>query len=631
MKGCIGLLVLLVLVAVGGYVFLLFTPMRGTIGLPIGAAVLTTFSLGILWGALLSVRKRRAHRPPSTWRDGNLVAFSGAIQAGQEPLAAPASGKACAIYEYSLRHDPPYKNRAGTSHSAGQTSGVAAYDGMGMAACTVQGGGDGFRLIGFPLLAHVPKSYASSPDDLRRMAAHLLGSTIQPKPAGLGSALRTLRDILADADGVVRHDQACAGAFDLTAFQARHATDPETAIDALASELRQNDYRVEETVIPQGAEVTVYGKFRAADRVIDVGSGMSSLEHGLFLGSPKTVWRRDLRWSLIWLVLLLPLTIGLYWKFGRALWPAVQPTLYEDTTVRTEDALAAIIRPSHAAEMLVQLAQNDDAEAIRLLLRLGADPNVVVHGDVEPLQQALHPDAVRALLEGGADPNIADHTGTTPLHRFTEMGDVDTVKLLLQHGARVDTTDEYGNTALHRAAVTGEAAVAVALLEAKSNPNARARDGSTPLDEARANGHDAIVELLVRGGSAETEVTAENGTAIRPGDPPLRVVDAYLAALHARDSATMILLDAAASAVDWSTVDWDVLQSSWPTAGEVVEGFANDQRATVRLRGVVSDGSSSLPVGFALERNPAIPFDDPLAAYGGWRIIRSWIEWGEAQ
>ena len=126
-------------------------------------------------------------------------------------------------------------------------------------------------------------------------------------------------------------------------------------------------------------------------------------------------------------------------------------------------------------------------------------------------------------------------------------------------------------------------------------------------------------------------MTAENGTAIRPGDPPLRVVDAYLAALHARDNATMALLDATASAVDWSTVDWDVLQGAWPTGARSVDGFANDQRATVRLSGTVADGTTSLPVGFTLERNPAISFDDPLAAYGGWRIIRSWIEWGETQ
>jgi hypothetical protein len=377
--------------------------------------------------------------------------------------------------------------------------------------------------------------------------------------------------------------------------------------------------------------VTVYGRYRASDRVIDVGSGMKHLEHGLFLGPASKVSRRDLRWSLVWLALLLPPTIWLYAKLGPALWPAVHSAPYEGQRLAFDDVLGAAIRKSHAASVLVQLAQSEEAETIGVLMRLGVDPNVAIM-DVEPLQQAVQPETVRVLLAGGADPNIADHTGTTPLHRFTELGNLEVVRLLLQHGARVDTTDQYGNTALHRAAVTGYPDVAAALLEAGADPNARARDGSTALDEARANGQDAVAELLLARGGGETEVTAENGVPVRLGDAPLRVVDAYLAALHASDSATMALLDASASAVDWSTVSWDVLQSSWPTSAREVAGFANDQRATVRLSGVVADGvTASMPVGFALERNPSVTFDDPLAAYGGWRIVRSWVEWGAAR
>jgi hypothetical protein len=52
----------------------------------------------------------------------------------------------------------------------------------------------------------------------------------------------------------------------------------------------------------------------------------------------------------------------------------------------------------------------------------------------------------------------------------------------------------------------------------------------------------------------------------------------------------------------------------------------------VRVRGVAGDGvTPTLPIGFALERDPAVASDDPLAAYGGWRITRSWIEWGDAR
>jgi hypothetical protein len=630
MKGCVGLLILMVVLAAGGYVFLLFTPMHGSIGLPITAAVLAVLALGNVWAIVLSLRKLRAVRPPSQWSDGGLVGFSGQITAGPEALAAPGSGRACSIYEYSLRHES--QQPEGTSNTSRNTAEVAAYDGMAMAPCVVQSGGSGFRLVGFPLLAHVPKQRYSTPEELRRMAEHLLTSHIVEKPKGVREAYRTLRDLLADEDGVVRHDQAAAYAFDLAPFLERHATDPDFALAGLAEQLERNDYYIEETIVPEGAQVTVFGKYRAGDRTIDVGSGLQNIERGLHLGPAAKVPARDLRRSLVMLLVFLVPAAGLYYWFGRALWPAFRPAPYSEQSLRFDDALSAMFRPSHAASVLVQLAQQEDAEAIGVLLRLGAKPNAATSSEIAPLRQAGKPETVRALLEGGADPNTSDHTGTTPLHRFTERGDLDTVRLLLAHGAQVDATDGYGNTALHRAGVYGHLAIADALLTAGAHPNARARDGSTPLDEARANGHDEVADLLLQRGSAETEVTAENGTPIGLRDLPLQVVDAYLAALHARDGATLTVLDASASAVDWSTVDWDALLPGWPTAARQAMGFANDQHATVRVRGVARDGvTPTLPIGFALQRNPTPALEDPLAAYGGWRITRSWIEWGDAR
>jgi Ankyrin repeats (3 copies) len=226
---------------------------------------------------------------------------------------------------------------------------------------------------------------------------------------------------------------------------------------------------------------------------------------------------------------------------------------------------------------------------------------------------------VKALLDAGADPSFSGHQGNSPLHHFTERGDLQSVRLLLAHGAQVDTVDDWGNTPLSRAAVYGRVDIGRALLEAKADANHRAKDGSTPLDEARANGHSEFADLLRSAGARETEVTASTGKPVALGDAPVRLLQAYEDALHARDTANLGVLKPAAKGYDWSTTDWDAFLSGRPVRIIEATGYADSKRATIRVHGPTADGRPrGLTLGFDLARDSSAAAYGPLARYDGW-------------
>ena len=157
------------------------------------------------------------------------------------------------------------------------------------------------------------------------------------------------------------------------------------------------------------------------------------------------------------------------------------------------------------------------ALAVTLVARAGAAPSsspvadAAMRGDGE---------AVRTLLRQGADVNAAQGDGMTALHHAAERGDAELTAMLLYAGASVAAATRIGQyTPLHVASQGGFAAVAEALLKAGAGAasgsadlvkllidhgaDVDARDaewGQTPLIYAAAlNRADAIRVLLDRG------------------------------------------------------------------------------------------------------------------------------------
>lgn len=112
-------------------------------------------------------------------------------------------------------------------------------------------------------------------------------------------------------------------------------------------------------------------------------------------------------------------------------------------------------------------ADRADAEYMRLLLELGADPFIPNVENSTPLMAAAglgtlylaeeagtEPEAleaVRVLLELGADVNAVDDNGETPMHGAAYGTFAEVVQLLADHGADIDTwnrTNKHGWTPL---------------------------------------------------------------------------------------------------------------------------------------------------------------------------------------
>jgi hypothetical protein len=620
-KGCLALIVLFFALAIAEYFALRYTPLSGSYGLPLVSAATVSISIASLWGMLTALtRKRALGVPPDRWTDGDFVGFSGRIVSEGSPLAAPASGEASAIYEYELKC---------SRQSGDDEVNVTAVQGMGMAGCRVESGANAFRLIGFPILAQVPKSRLDDLGSLERIAAHLLRSDVRPKPENIAATLRSLGEVLADADGIVHFDQHAHLDLDLGPYKERQAADPQAAAAELGAFLEGDAFFVDETLIRDGAEVTVFGAFRGAARAIDIGSGLQNVSRGLSLGAPGGAGSRaELVRAAVTCVVVLAITAALHRWMVPPLRASATTERYHGDPIGFDEAIGAVFGSQDARSKLVTLAQSDDASAIILLTRLGADPDGA-GSDPRPLQQAGSTATAKALLDAGADPNFRGHQGNSPLHYATERGNLKTVRLLLAHRARVDLVDDWGNTPLARAAVYGHLDIGRALLDAHADPNHRAKDGSAPLDEARANGNTEFVELLLSHGATETEVSAKTGHPVSLEDPPVRLAQAYEDALRAQDTETIAVLNPSMRGYDWSTTDWDAMLSGRPVRFVQARGFIAPDRATIRVGGPTADGGRGLTIGFALARDGSAVSAHRLARYDGWHIEREWIEWGE--
>lgn len=100
---------------------------------------------------------------------------------------------------------------------------------------------------------------------------------------------------------------------------------------------------------------------------------------------------------------------------------------------------------------LFAAAWNHDCEAIRLLLRHGADIEEGAARGETPLFGAVawsRFDAAEELLIGGADPDYRNDKGQTALHLMLKKGSApEHIALFARHGARGDIPDADGRTA----------------------------------------------------------------------------------------------------------------------------------------------------------------------------------------
>jgi len=155
-------------------------------------------------------------------------------------------------------------------------------------------------------------------------------------------------------------------------------------------------------------------------------------------------------------------------------------------------------------------AMNGDLEAVRTLLRGGADVNAAQGDGMSALHWAAESGLVEMtdmLIYAGADLEAVTRIGDqTPLHLASRAGMGATVEALLKAGADANgTTATGGATALHLAAASGSADAISLLLEAGADVDAldRAR-GQSALMFAAAFNRVAAIHALIDGGADHT-------------------------------------------------------------------------------------------------------------------------------
>ncbi len=126
---------------------------------------------------------------------------------------------------------------------------------------------------------------------------------------------------------------------------------------------------------------------------------------------------------------------------------------------------------------LIWAAHQNDLEAVNLLIAAGANVKTANHYQITALAEACNAgngEMIEALLKAGADANTVIGEGETPLMNASRTGRVNGVKALLARGANVNAKESYrGETALMWAATENHADVAKALIDAGADLNAR--------------------------------------------------------------------------------------------------------------------------------------------------------------
>jgi ankyrin repeat protein len=109
------------------------------------------------------------------------------------------------------------------------------------------------------------------------------------------------------------------------------------------------------------------------------------------------------------------------------------------------------------ATPFLRAAQSGDVTLMKLLLAHGANPKIFTAHGVTPLavavgigwvegvtfewSEAENAEAIKMCLDLGIDPNVADDEGRTALHGAAHRGRPAPIRLLVEHGAKLDAHD----------------------------------------------------------------------------------------------------------------------------------------------------------------------------------------------
>jgi ankyrin repeat protein len=154
---------------------------------------------------------------------------------------------------------------------------------------------------------------------------------------------------------------------------------------------------------------------------------------------------------------------------------------------------------------LTKAVNSEDLQAVRALIKSGADVNARSGDGSTPLLWAAHnshDEIARALIAAKATVDAANDFGITPLLEASKTGDAPMMALLLQAGANPSLAHPEGQTPLLAAARSGSVPAVRLLLARGVDVNAAEKyQQTTPLMWAAAENHLDVVDLLIEAGA----------------------------------------------------------------------------------------------------------------------------------
>ena len=216
-----------------------------------------------------------------------------------------------------------------------------------------------------------------------------------------------------------------------------------------------------------------------------------------------------------------------------------------------------IVKPNGNTILHVAVKNNCSNAALQAIILHGANINSVNNNSETALILACYvaqAESVKVLLEMGADPNISDSRDYTSLHAAIHGQCTDqTLQEIITHKVLLNAQDTSGKTALHLACSYRLQSLVQVLLTAGANPNKACSDGFTSLHSAIISGcrkniihsiidHHAVVNAKTRNNLTALMITCQKGNKhalivlLRAGaDPEIRDADGNTWLHHAAD------------------------------------------------------------------------------------------------
>ena len=117
---------------------------------------------------------------------------------------------------------------------------------------------------------------------------------------------------------------------------------------------------------------------------------------------------------------------------------------------------------------LIEAVRSANLGVVNVLLRKGADPNLLETSETSALSSAVENEdkkVVTALIKAGADPNLVDRSRLTPLSRAVSIRDQEIAKMLIEAGASIHPPDGTSYSPMYFATASGDVRMAEFLLQ----------------------------------------------------------------------------------------------------------------------------------------------------------------------